>query len=83
MNTLIVHTLQQGLDEGILCKEEFKAMCPKSDKPSKFYCNFKINKKTHAWRSAAAKTNCKCLRVNVRKYRKVYCIPYQDKCKQT
>ena len=40
----IFKLLQSGLDNEIISKQEYEAMCPQGKTPSKFYCNFKIHK---------------------------------------
>ena len=36
--------LEEGLDNGIISKEEFSAMWPEDKHPGTFYCNFKVHK---------------------------------------
>ena len=41
----IENILKEALDNKIISREEYTAMRSECDKPSKFYCNFKIHKK--------------------------------------
>ena len=36
--------IEEGLDNDIITKQEYEAMCPEGKQPSKFYCNFKVHK---------------------------------------
>ena len=44
----IQNTLKEALDRNIITKEEYKCMDPEDENPAKFYCNFKVHKKTYS-----------------------------------
>ena len=45
--TEIIDTLEEAFEHKIITKEELSSMNPKDKNASKFYCNFKVHKKTN------------------------------------
>ena len=43
--------LQEGLDSGIITKEEFNSLNPEEKNPANLYCNFQVHK-AHAYKEA-------------------------------